>query len=108
LGVELIKSGFSNALRYALFPIEALFSPQSQVLTSWLSPGPQPHAPIRQEFGKSPVEVQQNDVATVPPDSVQAVSADLFSAGVPSGSWIGVSFSNPITPSAPTVTLLLL
>jgi len=49
--------------------------PQSHVFTWWLFAGAQPHAPIKQVFGKSPELAQQEEVVTFPSDEVHAYSA---------------------------------
>jgi hypothetical protein len=51
-------------------------SPQSQIFTSWLFSGEQPHAPIKHVFGKSPACRQQRPVVTVPPEFMHCSSAD--------------------------------
>jgi len=55
-------------------PLKHLSILQSQIFTSWLYAGGHPQAPIRQLFGKSPVALQQKEVATVPPEIKQACS----------------------------------
>jgi hypothetical protein len=59
-------------------PLKHLSGPQSQNFTSWLLLGEHPQAPIRHEFGKFPVALQQRDVLTVPPEKEQPhfLSAD--------------------------------
>lgn len=57
-----------------LIPSKHLSGPQSQTFTSWLYSGGHPQAPIRQLFGKSPVALQQEEVATAPPEIRQACS----------------------------------
>jgi len=49
--------------------------PHPHILTGWLYSGAQPHAPMAQEFGKSPALSQQFAVVTVPPDAMQPCSA---------------------------------
>lgn len=61
-------------------PSKHLPSPQSQTLISWLSFGPQPHAPIKQRLGKSSADPQQSEVVTVPPEFMHACS---FAVAVP-------------------------
>jgi hypothetical protein len=78
-------------------------------LTSWLSHGAQPHAPIKHEFGKSPVWPQHKPVVTVPPEFTQSSSASPEGDGLgetvgdAEGLGLGVgcaSRTHPVTSSA--------
>jgi hypothetical protein len=60
-------------------------SPQSQIFTSLLFSREQPQAPIKQVFGKSPVDLQHIPVVTVPPESRQSLSCSLCGPGAMAG-----------------------
>ena len=65
-------------------------SPQPHILTGWLYSGAQPHAPMAQEFGKSPALSQQFAVVTVPPDAMQPSSA-ADGDGLTEGALVGAA-----------------